>query len=137
MTRKIIYSMGLMIFIIHFIGCAGTHQNFLLKREWKPDELPKDKIVSILLRDGSTCKLSNISLKGTKLIGQTADKTSGGGMKLRIMEIEVQDIQHIWIEKSYPTRTASVIMFIAGIALPLILVIAAISSISFESMEWY
>ena len=132
MLIKIMCSIVLMIFIINIIGC-GTHKEFILKRDWKSDELPKDKVVSIILKDGSTYDLSGISMsissKGTKLIG----KTDVVGIRVDSVstykEIEIQDIQYMWTKKSYANPFISAFTFLPGFLLPyLILLAVAIAS---------
>lgn len=102
MLKNMMCLISLMAFIINIIGC-GTHKEFLIKRKCHTDELLIDKIVHITLKDGSTYELSNISVEGTKLIGRTVEERYGSDLVSNDKEIEIQDIQNIWIEKSYTT----------------------------------
>jgi hypothetical protein len=118
MLKKMIYMAVLMIFIIIILGCAGTHKEFMLKRKLKPAELPKDKIVNVLLKDGSTFKLSIISLEGTKLIGMTEEIRHGKGLVPVTKDIDVKDIQSMWIENTYAEPVTSGIVYAIVIGLP-------------------
>ena len=112
-----IYLIVLIVFIINIIGCAGTHTEFLFKKEWKPDEVPKDNMVYITLKDGSTHRFSSISFEGTKLIGKLKGWRSGVGSVLIDKEIEIQDIQYMWTKKYYADTSATIFTFLAGFVL--------------------
>lgn len=123
MLKRITCFIGIMIFVSIIFGC-GSHKEFLLKREWQSNELPKDKIVNVILVDGSTYKLSDISFDGTKLIGTTEVEKSGEGLLLRPKEIEVCDIRHMWVDKSDANLATMVITTGAGFFLPLLAIYA-------------
>jgi len=116
MLKNMMCLISLMAFIINIIGC-GTHKEFLLKRKWYTDETLKDQIVFIILKDGSTYELSRISIEGTKLVGKTVEEKSGSDLVSVEKEIEIQDIQNIWIEKSYADPFVPVFTFLGGLAL--------------------
>ena len=92
MSRQIVCMITLAALIIISVNCVSRRM-YIIKHDINAEELENAGKVHVTLNDGSTISFAKIDMEGDKLKGITVTEES--------KEVNLQDVESIWIERRH------------------------------------